>query len=139
VPRLAASLALVAAFALAAGCVGEASVSFQGRVVEGPVTGHAFENVPANGVPIEGAEVALCLVSCGEPVLTAADGSYPEIRTVFGGFAGSDTHIAVRVTAPDGRTAEYATIYERSDDPLVANPSCEDGCPPVFLNFTLAP
>jgi hypothetical protein len=131
---------LVAALAAGtAGCVGEAAVSFQGRVVEGAATGHAFEPAPAAGVPIAGAAVALCFVACGVPLFTAEDGSYPELSAVFGGALGSDTRIAVRVTAPDGRTVEYATIYERSDDPLTANPSCDGGCPPVFLNFTLAP
>ena len=139
-PRRAAHAPLAALAALAAGCLGEASVSFQGTVVEGPITGYAFESAPATGVPIASAAVALCLASCGEPVLTGADGRYPEIAMVFAGFlGGGDTHIAVRVTAADGRTAEYATVYEDSDDPLIANPSCEDGCPPVFLNFTLAP
>jgi hypothetical protein len=132
-------LALVLVASLAAGCVGEAAVSFQGRVVEGAVTGHAFEPAPAAGVPIAGAAVALCFQSCGTPLFTAEDGSYPELSAIFGGFVGSDTRIGVRVTAPDGRTTEYATIYEESDDPLTANPSCADDCGPVFLNFTLAP
>jgi hypothetical protein len=132
-----ATLSLLAGLAAAAGC-GEAFVSFQGSVVEGAVTGHAFEPAPAAGPPIAGAVVELCIDSCTREVITAADGSYPRIGTGFAGSIGSDTPIAVRVTAPDGRTAEYATIYEDSDDPLTADPAC-DGCAPVFLNFTLAP
>lgn len=135
---VAAVAALAAAPLVLAGCVGEAEVSFQGTVVEGAAASHAFEPAPASGTPIAGAAVALCFHACGAPVLTAADGSYPELAAVFGGFVGVDTHIAVRVTAPDGRTAEYATVFEHTDDPLIANPSCDGGpCPPVFLNFTL--
>jgi hypothetical protein len=130
-----------AAFAvLLAACVGEAEVSYRGSVIEGPITGHAFDAAPAAGTPVVGATVALCFVAtCSPPAastLTAADGSYAQIDAVFGGFVGVDTHIEVRVVALDGRTASYAVTYENTTDPTNATP--ENGAP-VFLDFSLAP
>jgi hypothetical protein len=125
---------------LAAGCVGEASVSYQGSVIEGPFSMSAFEDAPAVGTPIEGALVELCIApDCSRSTSTDASGLFREMDLVFGGSVGDDTTIEVRVTAPDGRAFTYRTIYEDTNDPTVANPSCETPCPPVYLNFTLAP
>lgn len=140
--RLATMVCSMAPLLVCAGCVGEASVSYQGTVTEGAVSGHAFDDAPnpTAASPIAGATVELCVDRCpGESVTTAADGAFAELEQVFGGFAGGDTRIIVRATAPDGRAVTYEVIYEDTSDPTIANPSCERPCPPVFLNLRLAP
>ncbi len=130
------------AFALMlAGCVGEAGVSYQGTVVEGPVDGYQFATERgAQQAPIAGARVAL-VVDGDERTnaLTDASGSYPLLEAVFGGFVGHDTSIEVRVAAPDGRALVYSTIYEDTDDPTYSERSCEEPCPTIYLNFALGP
>src|SRR5262245_32805019 len=133
---------LLAITLVSLGCVGEASVSYQGTVTEGSASGHSFDHTPnpSGASPIAGATVELCVNRCpGETVTTAADGSFPELEQVFPGFIWSDTRIIVRATAPDGRTVAYETIYEDTSDPTVANPYPEQHVPPVYLNLRIGP
>ena len=125
------------------GCAGEAAVSYQGTVTEGTETGYSFDNAPnpSGATPIPGATVVVCIDGCKgneRSVTTSADGSYPELTTTFGGISG-DTTIAVQATTLDGRVVAYETVYEDTEDPTVANPSCETPCPPVYLNLQVAP
>ena len=126
---------------LVAGCVGEAAVSYQGTVTEGPVAGYEFATVanPTGGAPVAGATVQLCVDDrCGAPQTVDSTGAYGELEQVFGGFAGHDTRITVTASAAD-RRVEYTTIYEDTSDPTVANGSCSTPCPSRYLSFVLAP
>src|SRR5262249_57688072 len=80
----------IIATAVSLGCVGEASVSYQGTVTEGAASGHSFDDAPnpACAPAIAGATVELCIDGCRglRPVTTAADGSFPEIRGDFSRF-----------------------------------------------------
>ena len=135
-----AALALITVLTL--GCLGEASVTYQGTVTEGPAPGHRFDSAPnPTGAPaVAGATVELIVDGRpGPSVVTAPDGSFPELEQVFGGFAGKTTRILVRATAPDGRVVTYETDYESTSDPTIANRYCNPACPPVFLNLQVGP
>ncbi len=87
------------------------------------MSGHAFDDAPnpTAASPIAGATVELCVDRCpGESVTTAADGAFAELKQVFGGFAGGDTRIIVRATAPDGRAVTYEVVPELADGPVAA-------------------
>lgn len=120
---------------LATGCVGEAEVSYHGTVTEGTSSGYSFDAKPnpRGAKPVAGAKVELCIDQCpGRTVTTAADGSFPVLTRVFGGFIGHLTHIIVRATAPDGRSVTYETTYEKTSDPTMANRS-------TYLNLRIGP
>ena len=124
-------------------CLGEASVSYQGTVTEGAQSEYSFDEQPnpSGGAPVVGATVALCVDGCNgneKTVTTSDDGSYAEIDTVFGGSL-DDKIITLQVSTQNGRVVSYKTVYSDTEDPTIANPSCEDPCPPVYLNFTVAP
>lgn len=128
---------------LCAGCVGEAGVSYQGVVLEGSESSYEFATGrdPLDQLPVPAARVAL-FIDGDERTSVVSDsaGNYPMIEAVFGGFIGHDTPIEVRVTALDGRTFAYSTVYENTDDPTSSERYCDDGpCPNVYLNFKLAP
>ncbi|MGI5865566.1 MAG: hypothetical protein ACOX6T_26385 [Myxococcales bacterium] len=111
---------------VAAGCVGEASVTYKGSVVAagGEPRGHSFDDTmnPRGGEPIAGAEVKLC-VSLGEcsgegvTARSASDGSWGPIDTVFGGFIGSDNYIEIQATAPGYEPYTYRVNYSETEDP----------------------
>ena len=87
-----------------------------------------------------GARVALCIDECNgseQIATTAADGTFTELRTGFGGFAG-ETLIIVAVTTLEEQRVFYQAVFGESDEPTIANPSCETPCDPSFLNFTIA-
>ena len=132
---------VIAALGCVSGCVGEAVVSYQGSVTAGATSGYRFSPTPnpSGAAPISGATVELCLGECdGQKVaITDANGHFEEISATFGGVTAK--RISIRATAPDGRTFAYETAYEETTDPTVANPSCEQTCPPVFLNLQIAP
>ncbi len=73
----------------------------------------------------------LCISQhCRAGVTVDADGHYGPLEQVFGGFAGVDTPIEVRIDSPDARTFSYTTVYETTKDPTNGQ---------AFLDFTLAP
>jgi hypothetical protein len=128
-----------------AGCVGEASVSYQGSVNEGDTNHLGFSSRPGEGTPIPGATVTLLFGDNRvEDAATDANGLYAEIEGVFGGFVGVDTEVEVLVRTLDGRESSYTTVYEDTDDPTIANAACSElddptSCRRTYLNFVLAP
>ena len=135
-------MALALLGALCMGCIGEASVSYQGTVTEGAGPGHRFDIAPNpdDAPPIAGATVELVVDGRrGPSVVTGPDGSFPEIEQVFGGFVGATTPILVRATTLDGRVVTYETVYETTSDPTLAQRYCQPACPPIFLNLQVGP
>jgi hypothetical protein len=133
----------IAAVAILPACAIEATVSYQGKVVElGNANAFEFSTDPASviGTPISNATVALS-VNDGNLVSTRTGsfGDYGPIAQTFQQNLGNDDDdfIQVIVVAPDGRTFSYNIDYEMTSDPTVAQPDC-DSCSPNFLVFTLA-
>jgi hypothetical protein len=101
---------------------------------------------PLDQAPVSAARVSL-FIDGDERTSVSSDatgnyplGNYPLVEAVFGGFVGGDPSIEVRVTALDGRTFSYSTVYEDTEDPTSSERYCDDGpCPTVYLNFALAP
>lgn len=121
---------LVASLAITA-CVGEGYVRYRGTVVEGPASGHSFDDSPKldAGQPIDGARVNLTfqhssskrcseLRSQGVYAITNAEGRFdvamsygtviPNIRNVY---------VFLCVSAPGYAHYKYRTVRGETDDP----------------------
>ncbi|RYE93965.1 MAG: hypothetical protein EOO75_03150 [Myxococcales bacterium] len=111
----------------AVGCVGEAAVAAQGRVVASPSAGYTLGAASASAdglVPVPGASVALCV--CASPCAcdqtprasasTDASGHFQTRSVMFPGMIGVDNHVVVRVTSPGFEPFTYTAKYGRSAD-----------------------
>jgi hypothetical protein len=120
-PLLGSRILILAAFALTAGCVGEASVRYHGSVAVSPSPGYSWDATPNPGAlpPIAGADVTLCI--CTQPcactksarsVKTDANGLYTLPAMMFPGFIGVEHHIVVAAEAEGYEPVSYSFIYE---------------------------
>jgi len=133
----------IAAVAILPACAIDATVSYQGKVIElGNANAFEFSTDPSSvvGTPISNATIALSVN--GGNLTTTRTGSFGDYGPIEQTFQQNlsnddDDFIQVIVIAPDGRTLAYNIDYEMTSDPTVAQPDC-DSCPPNFLDFTLA-
>jgi hypothetical protein len=100
------------------GCVGEASATYKGSVVEGDTPGSSFDTTrnPAALPPVEGVRVSLC-ESERCKAISDSSGTWGPVETVFGGSAFSDAELSVRFEADGFEPFVYSTVYETTADP----------------------
>lgn len=119
---------LAACFSL--GCVGEASVYYEGFVIvgEGEESTYYFdEDEPDGSQPLPRAGVYLEVdgaKSCSQLdrrsaqlMMTDEEGGFKSKEVVFGGFVGSRTRILICVEVDGYAPFEYSVDYEKTNDP----------------------
>jgi hypothetical protein len=116
------------------GCVGEAAVTYRGRVTEADTAGHVFEEAENGeaGAPIAGAAVRLIVSTsliedpCAftvdprarthEIAITDDRGRF-EVRDMFPGFIGTTNKIAICVKRDGYEPYVYRAVYDDTKDP----------------------